>query len=64
VLARAFVRAATPSCILLGDECTVSGWSDGKIRAHDSANGEALWDIKDAHMGGVTALAFSPNMVH
>lgn len=63
VVARSFVRGATPACVLLTDEVSLSGWSDGRIRAFDAASGEPLWTIADAHPGGVTALAMAPNYV-
>ena len=37
------------------------GWSDGKIRAHESDTGSPLWLIDNAHRGGVTALVLSHN---
>ena len=38
-----------------------AGWSDGKIRAHESDTGSPLWLIDNAHRGGVTALVLSHN---
>ena len=63
VRAKAFVRGSTPTCLAFTDEIIMSGWSDGKIRAFDVATGEPLWSIKDAHPGGVTCIALSPNYV-
>jgi len=59
---RAFVRdAGEPTCVSYAIECIVSGWQDGGIRCHDCETGELLWQIRDAHRGGVTALSVSHN---
>lgn len=39
----------------------LSGWSDGKIRAYRVDNNEQMWQIDNAHKGGVTAIALSHN---
>jgi WD40 repeat protein len=51
-----------PSCLQFSIDAIVSGWSDGRVRSHHSATGELLWEIRDAHQGGVTALRISNNM--
>lgn len=63
---------AWPQCLTFA-HVLISGWSDGKILAHDADNGEHLWHIDDAHPasvtsaagvvspGGVTALCLSRN---
>jgi cilia- and flagella-associated protein 52 len=50
-----------PSCIALFLDAMISGWTDGKIRCHSATNGEWLWQIPNAHRGGVTALVLSSN---
>jgi len=59
---RAYVRdAGEPLCLDYAIECIISGWQDGLIRCHDCETGEMLWQIKEAHRGGVTALQVSHN---
>lgn len=50
-----------PMCVAFTGEVIISGWRDGKMRAHDAENGELLWSIANAHRGGVTALQVSHN---
>ena len=50
-----------PKCSLFTDEVILSGWSDGKIRAYRVDNNQQLWQIDNAHKGGVTAIALSHN---
>lgn len=40
-----------------GDGVIMSGWGDGSIRAHNSADGAEVFEIVDAHRGGVTCVA-------
>jgi len=53
--------AGEPSCLVYSLDMLVSGWEDGKIRAHDVDTGKPLWLIDNAHRGGVTALTLSHN---
>eukprot|EP00953_Heterococcus_sp_UTEX-ZZ885_P018156 10141-Heterococcus_DN1.PRE.1 len=53
--------AHEPLCLELTQDLLVSGWRDGIIRAHDADSGALLWQIDDAHSGGVTALTLSGN---
>jgi len=39
----------------------LSGWSDGRVLAHDIYSGDALWSIDSAHYDAVTALCISHN---
>ena len=50
-----------PICAVFTDEVILSGWSDGKIRAFRVDNCQMLWQIDNAHKGGVTAIALSSN---
>merc|ERR1712130_482814 len=45
------------------DEVIITGWSDGCFRANNSnkSNDGILWNVKDAHFGGVTSLRLSQN---
>jgi WD40 repeat protein len=62
VLTTVCVRdAGEPSCLVYTLDFLISGWSDGKIRAHESDTGSPLWLIDNAHRGGVTALVLSHN---
>jgi len=40
----------------LGREVTLSGWTDGCVRAYDVDNGSFLWQIASAHRGAVSAV--------
>ena len=48
-------------CIAINGKGSViaSGWDDGKVRAFSPESGKLLWTITDAHMGAVSALAFT-----
>lgn len=50
-------------CFDLNDEVIISGWNNGCIRAHNAnaSNDGLLWDIKDAHAGGVSSVRLSHN---
>jgi len=50
-------------CFHLNDEVIISGWNNGCIRAHNAnvSNDGLLWDIKDAHAGGVSSVRLSYN---
>jgi cilia- and flagella-associated protein 52 len=61
VNAQAQIAGVFPKCSLFTDEVILSGWSDGKIRAYRVDNNEQLWQIDNAHKGGVTAIALSHN---
>jgi len=53
-------KAAHPLCLVYSDEGLIlSGWTDGFIRCH-SETGAVVWEMSQAHRGGVTALALSP----
>lgn len=39
----------------------ISGWNDGKIRAHTPETGKPLYVIENAHQRGVTAIAVTSN---
>jgi len=39
---------------------TLSGWSDGNIRAYEPDNGAFLWQMVGAHRGGVTCICYTP----
>lgn len=51
---------STPTCLNLSN-ILLSGWSDGKILAHDADNGQSLWFIDNAHVECVTAICLSHN---
>lgn len=50
-----------PICAVCTDEVIISGWSDGRIRAFRTDNSQLLWQIENAHKGGVTAICLSSN---
>jgi len=49
-----------PLCLVFA-HVLLSGWTDGKILAHDADSGEHLWFIDKAHVGEVTAISLSNN---
>jgi WD40 repeat protein len=49
------------NCAIFTDEVILSGWSDGRIRAYRADNCQQLWQIDNAHKGGVTAICLSHN---
>lgn len=49
-----------PLCLAFSDNI-LSGWSDGKVLAHNAETGENQWFIANAHSGGCTALCLSHN---
>lgn len=54
--------ALESTCLVYTPDFTVSGWTDGKIRAHDICNGNLLWQIDNAHSNSaVTALCLAHN---
>jgi cilia- and flagella-associated protein 52 len=61
VLLECVQGAHEPLCLELTQDLLVSGWRDGIIRAHDADSGALLWQIDNAHAGGVTALTLSGN---
>lgn len=50
-----------PICACFTDEVIISGWSDGRIRAFRVDNSALLWQIENAHKGGVTAICLASN---
>ena len=56
-----FVSGGKPNCVALSLDTIISGWSDGKVRCHSAEDGAWLWEIPNAHAGGVTALQMSAN---
>jgi WD40 repeat protein len=48
-------------CAIFTDEVIISGWSDGFIRAYRVDNCALLWQIQNAHKGGVTAVCLASN---
>jgi len=62
VITSVFVRdAGTPAAMCYTLDFLLSGWSDGRVRAHDAETGKNLWHIDNAHRGGVSALQLSHN---
>mmetsp|Transcript_29123 Transcript_29123/g.38302 ORF Transcript_29123/g.38302 Transcript_29123/m.38302 type:complete len:626 (+) Transcript_29123:45-1922(+) len=62
VICQAMVKdAGEPRCLTLNEDLILSGWQDGRVRAHDIDNGKQLWLIENCHRGGVTALLLSHN---
>ena len=57
----AVFAAGYPMSAYFTDEIILSGWSDGKIRAFRTDNGEPLWTIDNAHKDGVTTIQLSHN---
>merc|ERR1711991_129838 len=53
-------RGSYPTCLGFSD-ALISGWTDGRIVAHDADSGDYLWNIDLAHPESVTALCVSHN---
>jgi WD40 repeat protein len=50
-----------PLCVGFTGEVALTGWEDGKLRAHDVEDGALLWVLDHVHRGGVCALGVSHN---
>ena len=62
IVAEAMVKdAGRPTALAYSLDALVSGWDDGVIRGHHPDDGQALWQVDNAHRGGVTALVMSGN---
>ena len=48
-----------PQCHEFNDDMIISGWSDGNIRCYRTYGEEQLWQIDNAHKGGVTAITMN-----
>ena len=48
-----------PNHAIFTDEIIISGWTDGVIRAFRIDNSQQLWEIPNAHKGGVTVVCLS-----
>lgn len=53
--------AGDPTCVVYTLDFLITGWTDGKIRAHESDTSTPLWLIDHAHRGGVSALVLANN---
>lgn len=47
------------NCAIFTDEVIISGWTDGRIRAYRVDNSQLLWEISNAHKGGVTSICLA-----
>jgi len=63
VYTRCFANnAGSPLCLTYNDEIVLSGWQDGKIRMFSSENGNLIWQIDNAHKGGVISVCLSGSL--
>lgn len=53
--------SGTSICMCKDDNTLVSGWSDGFIRCHDSAQNTQVWEMVNAHRGAVTSVYADSN---
>jgi len=53
--------ADSPLCLIYSDEVILSGWGDDKMRMYRIDNGNKVWQIDNAHKGGVTTMCLSGN---
>lgn len=53
--------AESPLCLIYSDEVILSGWGDDKMRMYRIDNGSKVWQIDNAHKGGVTTMCLSKN---
>jgi len=54
--------AGAPWCLIYSDEVVLSGWEDNRIRMFRIDNGQKLWQIDNAHKGGVTTMCMAKNL--
>lgn len=54
--------AGSPLCLVYADEVMLSGWEDGKIRMFRNDKNTQVWQIDNAHKGGVPTIALASNM--
>eukprot|EP00330_Aristerostoma_sp_ATCC50986_P000594 CAMPEP_0114581882 /NCGR_PEP_ID=MMETSP0125-20121206/5941_1 /TAXON_ID=485358 ORGANISM="Aristerostoma sp., Strain ATCC 50986" /NCGR_SAMPLE_ID=MMETSP0125 /ASSEMBLY_ACC=CAM_ASM_000245 /LENGTH=295 /DNA_ID=CAMNT_0001774435 /DNA_START=608 /DNA_END=1496 /DNA_ORIENTATION=+ len=54
-------NSGSPLSLIYSEEVLLSGWEDSKIRMHKIDNGNQLWQIENAHKGGVTSLCLAKN---
>ena len=62
-MVRDYTDPSHPTSVAMSVEAILSGWSDGQIRCHGTEDGRHLFNIADAHRGGVNALTLSGNEV-
>eukprot|EP01029_Cantina_marsupialis_P011760 TRINITY_DN2617_c0_g1_i1.p1 TRINITY_DN2617_c0_g1~~TRINITY_DN2617_c0_g1_i1.p1 ORF type:complete len:615 (-),score=172.48 TRINITY_DN2617_c0_g1_i1:90-1934(-) len=43
-------------CLVFHESFLLTGWSDGVIRAFDVVDGRLLWELPDAHVGGISSM--------
>ncbi|KRX10889.1 WD40-repeat-containing domain [Pseudocohnilembus persalinus] len=55
-------NAGPPLCMVYNDEIILSGWQDGKIRLFSTESGKLIWQIDNAHKGGVTSICMAKNL--
>ena len=48
-----------PQCLEFNDDMIISGWNDGNIRCYRTYGEEQLWQIDNAHKGGVSAITMN-----
>jgi WD40 repeat protein len=59
---RCYTRGAAPAmCVTGTQDILVAGYLDGKLRSFDMYQGSLLWDIEDAHKGGVNCIEIARN---
>lgn len=51
-----------PLCLVYGEEVLLSGWQDGRIKMFRNDNNSQVWQIDNAHKGGVPTIALANNM--
>ncbi len=51
-----------PNCLNYNEEVIISGWQDGKIRMFRNDTSKMLWQIDNAHKGGVIHLDIAKNL--
>lgn len=56
-------RVAGTACAISEDEKILTGWQDGFMRYYDPATGAVVWEVPNAHRGGITALYIDQNYI-
>eukprot|EP01084_Bolivina_argentea_P113604 202438_1 len=56
-------KSGVATCFDFNDEVIITGWMDGAVRSYNAnkSNDGVLWNIRDAHSGGVSSLRLGYN---
>lgn len=49
-------KAGSPQTMQIKDDIMISGWQDGGLRMHEIGSSNQIWQLDNAHKGGITSL--------